>query len=425
MNRTIAPNICNFGPLVMDKATTYTLPNGINIHIASGSEIEVSRLTVALPGGEAESPKPGLAACAAMLLMEGTRRQTGEEIANTLEYNGAWVNTSVSTHYTSITLSSLNDKFFDLLPVIAEMILSATFPKEAALRILQRQAARTDIEHEKVTFLADEAIRPLAFGKSNPLSRTETSEEIKSFTTEEMSAFHNSRLDPTGIHVFFAGNISEAMTQAVNRVFSRFPSRPGIEIRTLIFPSDPTTQIRKDIFREHARQSAVKIMIPAVGRRSDDFVPLRMAVTALGGYFGSRLMLNIREDKGLTYGISAVLLGYSEKSFITVTTQTDGSTKDEVIKLICSEIEKMKDPASYSDDEIKRLSRFLLSNLATILDTPFSRMDYLQTHTYANTPDDYFEQQERFARRLTPEILSEMARRYFDLSKMIVVTAGN
>lgn len=136
-------------------------------------------------------------------------------------------------------------------------------------------------------------------------------------------------------------------------------------------------------------------------------------------------MLNIREDKGLTYGISAVLLGYSEKSFITVTTQTDGSTKDEVIDLICSEIEKMKDPASYSDDEIKRLSRFLLSNLATILDTPFSRMDYLQTHIFADTPDDYFEQQERWARRLTPEKLSEMARRYFDLSKMIVVTAGN
>ena len=77
------------------------------------------------------------------------------------------------------------------------------------------------------------------------------------------------------------------------------------------------------------------------------------------------------------------------------------------------------------DDEIRRLSKFILSNLATTLDTPFSRMDYTQTHIYADTPEDYFEQQESLARRLTPEILAGMARRYFDLSKMIVVTAGN
>lgn len=85
----------------------------------------------------------------------------------------------------------------------------------------------------------------------------------------------------------------------------------------------------------------------------------------------------------------------------------------------------MKDPGSYSDDEIKRLSKFQLSSLATILDTPFSRMDYTQTHVFANTPDDYFEQQERLARTLTPETLADMARKYFDRSRMIIATAGN
>lgn len=425
MNRTIAPQVYNFGPLKLAPAKSYRLPNGINIHIESGSEIEVNRLTVALPGGEAESPKPGLAACAAMMLIEGTTRQSGEEIANTLEYNGAWVNTSVSTHYSSITLSSLNDRFDDLLPVLAEMILCPTFPQEAVPNILQRQAARLDIEHEKVSFLADEAIRPMAFGRDNPLARPESAEVIRSLTAEELSTFHYSRLDPKEIHVFFAGNISDDMVASLDRVFSRFPARKGIEIPVIDFNPIGSGEMRVDIVREHARQSAIKIMIPAVGRDSADFVPLRLAVTALGGYFGSRLMLNIREDKGLTYGISAVLLGYTRQSFISVTTQTDSSTKEEVIRLICDEIEKMKDTSSYSDDEIRRLSKFQLSNLATMLDTPFSRMDYIQTHIFANTPDDYFEQQERLARTLTAETLSAMARKYFDLSRMIVATAGN
>lgn len=425
MNRTIAPKVYNFGPLVLAPASTHTLPNGIRIYVESGSEIEVSRLTVALPAGEAESPKPGLASCAAMVLIEGTKRMTGEEIANTLEYNGAWINSSVSTHYSTITLSSLNDKFEDLLPVLAEMILFPTFPTEAVANLLQRQAARLDIEHGKVSFLADKAIRPVAYGESNPLARTDSPDEIRSFTPEELSDFHYSRLDPKEIHIFFAGNITETMIKAVDKVFSRFPSHSSVPIAPLHFPDKIEKQQRIDVTLDHARQSAVKMMIPAVGRESDDFVPLRAAVTALGGYFGSRLMLNIREDKGLTYGISAALLGYSQRSFITVATQTDGSTKEEVIRLIFDEMEKMKDPASYTDDEIRRLSRFLLSNLATILDTPFSRIDYTQTHIFAYTPDDYFEQQERLARNLTPDILADMARRYFDTSAAIIATAGN
>lgn len=425
MNRSIAPKVYNFGPLELLPASSHTLSNGIRIHIESGSEIEVSRLTVALPAGEAESPKPGLAACAAMVLIEGTGRMTGEEIANTLEYNGAWVNTSVSTHYSTITLSSLNEKFAELLPIIAEMILSPTFPEEAVVNILQRQAARLDIEHEKVSFLADKAVRPLAYGPANPLARTDSPAEIRSLTSKELSDFHYSRLDPKEIHVFFAGNITKTMIEAVDKVFARFPSHPAVPVAPLDFPAVLPDTRRIDIPIEHASQSAIKMMIPAVGRESDDFVPLRAAVTALGGYFGSRLMLNIREDKGLTYGISAVLLGYSQRSFITVTTQADGSTKEEVIKLIFEEMEKMKNPESYTEDEIKRLSRFLLSNLATILDTPFSRMDYTQTHIFAYTPDNYFEQQEKLARNLTPDILAEMAQRYFNTSDALIATAGN
>lgn len=426
MNRNEAPKVYNFGPLTLSPASTHVLPNGISVHIESGSEIDVSRLTIALPAGEAESPKPGLAGCAAMMLVEGTARMNGEEIANTFEYNGAWVNTTVSTHYTSIILSTLNDKFADVLPIIADMIICPAFPEAATSRLLQRQAARLEIEHKKVSFIADATIRPLAYGQDNPLARSETPDEVKSFTPKELSDFHFSRLDPSNMHIFLAGNITDDMIRTVNMIFTRIPRHAGPQLNRLSFPTPTSGEPRRvDIPVEHAQQSAVKLMIPAVGRTDSDFVPLRAAVIALGGYFGSRLMLNIREDKGLTYGISASLFGYTDRSFITVSTQTDGSTKDEVIRLICDEIEKMKDESSYNDDEIRRLSKFILSNLATTLDTPFSRMDYTQTHIYADTPEDYFEQQESLARKLTPEILAGMARRYFDLSKMTVVTAGN
>lgn len=291
-------------------------------------------------------------------------------------------------------------------------------------RFLNNKAARIDLEREKVTVLADEAVRGMAYGPDNPLSATERSEIIRSFTPGSLSAFHFSRLDPQNIHVFFSGRISEKMIETVSQVFSKFPASNPVSFTKLTFPVSLPQKRLIHVERPHSSQSAIKMMIPAVGRNHPDFVALRSAVTALGGYFGSRLMLNIREEKGLTYGISAVLLGYPDRSFISISTQTDASTVDEVISLVIKELESMKDPDTYTNDEIGRLSRLLLSNLATILDTPFSRMDFHQTHIYSDTPADYFDSQEETARKLSPKLLAGIAEKYFDTSKLLTATAG-
>jgi len=424
MNRSEAPLVHEFDRLTLLPATTYILPNGITLHVECGGEIEANRLSIALPGGEAESPQPGLAACAATMLVEGTERHNGEEIANRLEYNGAWLSTSVSTHYSSVILSSLNDKFESLLPLVSEIILSPTFPASACTKILERQASRISLEREKVTFLCDEAVRKMAYGDRNPLSRCEDPAITRAFTPKDLADFHFSRLDPHNIHIFFSGKINERMIETVKFSFSLFPSSADFRFRTLIFPDTLPPERPVHVERPHANQSAIKAMLPAVGRGHSDFVALRATVTALGGYFGSRLMLNIREERGLTYGISAALLGYNNRSFVSIATQTDASTVEEVNGLILREMEDMKNPATYTTDEIRRMSRLLLSNLATILDTPFSRMDFHQTHIFADTPDDYFERQEETARRLSPELLAEMAERYFDIGKLLVATAG-
>lgn len=433
MNRAIAPQVHSFGQLKLLPPRIIILPNGIRIYVESGSEADVNRLSIALPGGIAEEPEAGLAGCTASVLSEGTRSFSGADIAARMEYAGAWTGTSVSTHYTTITLSSLNDKFESLLPMFTEIIFHPTFPDEAVSGIVRRNAARIDIERRKVTFLADEAIRPIAYGKTSPLSRTESSETLLGLTPDRLRDFHYSRLDPLGIHIFISGNVTQKIESLVVETFSRvLPSSPAI-IAPLSFSPVTDDSPKVHVELPGAQQSAVKIMIPAIGRKEPGFVPLRSVVTALGGYFGSRLMLNIREARGLTYGISASLLGYPERSFITVSTQTATDSVDEVCHLILEEMDRMKNPATYTRDEMTRLSRFTLSNLAAVLDTPFSRMDFFKTHIYAETPVDYFGQQEQFARSLDPdynsaeqiaETLASVATENFNFDRIITATAG-
>lgn len=107
-----------------------------------------------------------------------------------------------------------------------------------------------------------------------------------------------------------------------------------------------------------------------------------------------------------------------------VSTQTDCSKVAQVIDEIHKEIERLKKPETYTDDEIQRLSRFQLSNLAAVLDTPFSVMDLYQTELIAGTPRDYYYCQQDTARKLSPELLADMAQRYFDTARLCTAVAG-
>lgn len=423
MNRSIPPKIHNFGTLTLPDVNKTVLPNGIAVHFISGGDSDVNRLTVTLPGGEAESPVAGLSNLATLLLLEGTSKHTGEQIANILEYNGAWTNTSVSTHHSSITLFSLNDRLPSIIDLLVEILTDSIFPEDALNMMIKRRISKIEIDREKVTYHSNAAIRKMIYGENHPLARVETPESIIKITSKDLSDFHYSRLDTKNVNIFLSGKLSKELIESVLTAFSKISSDKNYSIEPLSFPDFASPQ-KEIVIRPHSLQSAINIVMPTIGRDDSDFVPLRATVTAFGGYFGSRLMANIREDKGFTYGISASLLGYKRKSFIYISTQTDCSNVEPLLREVYTEIERLKAPGTYTQDEINRLSQFQLSNLASVLDSPFSIMDMYQTRITAGTPSDYFHQQQKLAHNLSPELLSEMAISYFDTNIMCTAIAG-
>lgn len=423
INRAIAPAVHDFGQLTLPPILETRLPNGITLHTVNGGDNDVSRITIALPAGEYESPEVMLASIAMTTLQEGTLHHSGEQIANLFEYNGAWVGCSVSTHYSTVTLHSLNSNLANVLPQVVEMIVEPAFHQEAVNAILKRRIAKLEVDREKVSYLASEAMQHMMYGDNSPLARVITPEKLLAISPEALSSYHKSRLDTSGIHVYLAGKLTQEIIKLTGELFSNISTNVKQPVKPIVFPSGYTSKSEK-IVRAGSLQSAVNMMIPSIGREHPDYVSLRAAVIALGGYFGSRLMMNIREDKGLTYGISSSLLGYKDKSFIMVNTQTDCSKVSQVVDEIHAEIERLKNQATYTEDEIKRLSRFQLSNLAAVLDTPFTVMDLYQTELIAGTPRDYYYSQQNTGRHLSPEMIADVARRYFNTAKLCTVVAG-
>lgn len=422
-DRNQRPAINPIGSLILGPATIVSLPNGITLHIVNNGPNEVCRLGIALPGGTAESPRPGLYDTVATLLPEGSMETPGEEMASVLETNGAWCGSSITTHHTLVNLYSLCSAFTTLLPLARQMAFSPAFADDAIRRTLQLQSSRTAVNLCKVAYRASKALKPLIYGPTSPLAILPMPDDILSFTREEIANAHYRRLDPSKIHIFLAGKITPAMVEAVSLEFGSIAGGSAFDLATLSFPEAVAPG---EVVTEmpDALQSCVKIAIPTPGRSHPDFLKMRIAACALGGYFGSRLMTNIREDKGLTYGINASLYGYPDRGFLIVSTETDCANTGAVITETVSEIERLKDLSSYSPDETSRLASYMLSSLAAVLDSPFQRMDFLQNPVLAGTPADYYAQQYAAIRTITPDSIAETARTYFDTTRIVTSIAG-
>lgn len=425
LDRTIAPPVHAMPHLTMPRLKSRTLPNGMTLHTLDRGEDEVSRLSIVMPGGSVESPLPGLVELASQMALDGTLTRSAEEIADALDFNGAWARGADATHHHTFTVHSLNSRFDSVLPLVLDILANPSFPDHETA-VEREKAVRTlELSQQKVTWHAQNAIRRLTMGPDCPLAVATTADGLRSITAAQLRELHRSTFAMERTHAFLTGRItSEIEAMTAEGLGSLRSTATDVRRRELSFRPSATTFTEK-IERPGSLQTAVSCSIPTIGRRAPDYVALRMAVIVLGGYFGSRLMLNIREDKGYTYGIGAGLVGYVEGGFISIDTECDNRYTPAVLDEIRAELLRMHDPASYTAAELERARSFIATNLAAQLDSPFAVADYHLTSLIADTPADYFEQQQRALRTMTPESLADTARRYFDPERLYTALAGD
>lgn len=423
IDRTTPPPTYPSGHISIPEQAIEILPNGVTLHMLDQGTQEVNRLAIYWQGGGSESQSPSLPGIMAELLREGSSTSSGARIAEKLDYNGAWLRSRAGEHFTKLELTSLNSRTEHVLPVLLEIISSPSFPNNSFDVIKQKAVNRRRLSMSKVSFLSETACTKLIAGEGHPHSKLELPEQIEEISSVQITDSYRRILTADRCHAFLSGKITVRIKDIVTDMLLRLPVRQkavNLDIR----PYSPSGQSEIIIDRPEAVQSAVTIGIPAIDRSHPDYNNLRLTIMALGGYFGSRLMANIREEKGYTYGISSSLMGTMEGGYIIISAQCD----NRYVRPLISEVKKeLTDLASrpMDNEELRRLTLHASSALATTLDTPFSMMDYYETRHILHTPDDYFEAQLSAISSLSPETVTTMASRYLDPSGMRVAIAGN
>jgi len=399
------------------------LSNGATLHSFAGGDQPVSRLSIAFTGGAAELGSETLSSILVSQFAEGTTTRKPEEVADILDYNGARISVRSQAHHSVTDIWFLNERAKSLLPVWSDCIVNAAYPEGPLETAKLRALSAYKSSRQDVSALADEAFTELMYGNRHPLGKPIDESTINSINSKSLRELHKRIISPDGVHAFLSGKEDRQVNSCVRALLESIPvSGPGFK-PDIIHMDSPKTSVCRYVIKDNALQDAVMAGFSAPGRDNPDYILLRLTVMALGGYFGSRLMMNVREDKGLTYGISAYLLGCREGSYVVVSAQCDCDSTSLVIDEIGAEMQRLVvEPPT--GEELRRLKLHAATNLAEILDTPGSIMGYYANRLYVGTPVDYFEKQQEAINSLSSDLIAEMADKYLKPEKLSVVVAG-
>lgn len=420
---TQQPEIKTFSTMHLNINEPEVLANGVRIYVVDGCAHDINRIAVAFGGGSFDETKPMAATLLASMTVHGSAKYTSQDVAEKLDYYGSWFGSRCLDHHTQITLHSLNRCTEGMLPMLADIIMHPSFPEKEFALVNGKMRSAYQTARDKVKYIANLEASRLFFGDSHPLARNIVDEHFDKLGIDDLRAFHHRYFQPQNCTVVLSGKITDKVYRLVADTFGAIPVGYGV-------PEPHQSAVRRSetrfsmIHREGAVQSGISMFMPAPGRGHADYIKLRVLIMALGGYFGSRLMSNVREDKGYTYGITASLLGRASVANIAIATECDNAYVRPLIAEVKSEIERLRHEP-IPEDELDMVKQYMMSDLAKTLDTPFSIASYIDSMLFFGVDKEYFNRQVEEIAAVTSEELIELAQRYLHADDATIVVAGD
>lgn len=423
MNRTIQPIIQELTNFNIQQPVRTTLPNGVPLTVIDAGDQEVVRIDILFSGGRWHQAQKLQALFTNRMLREGTRKYSAAAIAEKLDYYGSWLELSSSAEHAYITMYSLNKYVSETLDIVESMIKEPIFPEKELHTVLEMNIQQYLVNISKVDFLAQRAMSQALYGEQHPCGSIADEADYRAISGDVLRTFYTEHYHSLNCSVFLSGRVTENVLQKVTDVFGT--SFGNNQQKTLAKNYTFSSVSDKRIFveREDALQSAVRLGNTTIVRQHPDYLKMRVLITLFGGYFGSRLMSNIREDKGYTYGISAGVLSYPESGSLIISTEADNEYVEPLINEIYHEIDKLHHDL-VPKEELSMVRNYMLGEMCRNYESAFSLSD-AWIFIYTNGLDDaYFARSLQALNEITPEEIRLLSQQYLCKETLKEVIAG-
>lgn len=423
IDRTTPPALSSFKDLRLTFPALTRLDNGIPCYIIKGGDDEMNRIYIYLHGGALMEDKPAQAILTAMLLTEGTTGMTAQQVAEQFDFYGVRKSGDSYDYWSETVMTSLNHNFSDTMQLMYRCITAPSFPLEELEVLKRRIAGNLSILQQRVRYLASVRMKQLYYGENHPLGRNIMPQDIMAITRDDLLDFQRKYFNAANCQIIIAGKIDDNVMATVNGTLGQW-SDNSTPIQPPAWSITPSPLMLDIVDYPGAMQSALRIRIVAVKREHSDYLPLRVLITLFGGYFGSRLMMNIREDKGYTYGIQASLLGIEHDGCIDIQCECATEHTWNVIKEVKNEMRRLREEL-IPDNELNTVRQHMLSAMAKTHDTPYNIAGYVTSTLLFGVYPEYHNDQLDCVNNITPQTLRELARKYLTDDLMRIVIAGD
>lgn len=401
-------------------ARLYESPEGVRIYAIPAAEYGVVRISFVFRAGSSWQNVPFCASATVNNLAEGSRAHTSAQIAEKLDYYGSYFDVAVDRDWSVVTFVCISRFFHQTLEVAGEILIDPVFPKQELDVYRGKSRQSLIINRTKVDFNVRELFLKSLYGADNPYGSSSPAECYDSLTREDIVNFYESHYTSSNCFAVMSGDVDDHRIAAVEKFLARM-RRGEKPVRKQM--AAPVSIARAALPFPGAVQSAVRIGRVLFPRNHPDYIGMQVVSTVLGGYFGSRLVRNLREEHGYTYGVYSGMVNFDLSGYFAVATEVGARFTADAVKQIFFEIERLC-TEKVPEEELALVKNIMVGEVMRILDGPFGIADVTIENTQNGTGNGYIAQFVERVRSITPQGVRELAERYLLPDGLTTVTVG-
>lgn len=422
LDRTEAPAYKIINTIHLPEPTSTTLDNGIPLHVINIGEQPVVRFECIFESGNWHEKHTGASFFAVKMLPEGTTSLTSSEISEAFDKVGAFIDMSHSSDRSGIVVYCLSRFLPEVLTLVKDLLEDPAFPEKELDELRNITLQNLRVNKEKTAYLATTEFRRQLFGSDHPYGQSQEEKNIQELPLAEIRAHFEQHIKNGQRKIILAGQISDTDVSLVNDYFGQGNYGQELDEITRVVNTDYQG---KEVIVEKADsvQSTIRIGRRLFTRQHPDYFKMLVTNEILGGYFGSRLMKNIREEKGLTYGISSHMVTLGREGYFMIGTDVKKEFTQQTIDEIKKEIHRLQTEL-VEDDELQTVKNFMAGEFAGSLNTAFEVADRQKILLLDQLPADFFSRYIDQIHATTSEDIRLMAATYLNPEEMVEVVVG-
>lgn len=396
--------------------------NGIKCYQINKGSQELVKIEFLFEAGTYFQTKKFSAFSAVQLLTEGTATYTSFQISQIFDFYGAYIEKEIDRDLAIISIYCLNKHLDKILPLVEEVLKSPVYPENEIDIFKKKHKSQLIINNEKVNFLARTKFTEILFGKNHPYGAVADLVDIDNITRDDLLKFHKDYLNSANCKILISGKVTAECITNISKFFGAEKWGNELINNTNFSENEVGSDNCNFILKDNAVQSAIRIGKKMFNFNNPDYFSFQLLNTVLGGYFGSRLMKNIREDKGYTYGIGSAIIPLKHSGFFFVTTEVGADYTQQTLDEIYKEIEIIS-TQPIDDEELMLVKNYKYGEFIRSIDGAFAISEVIKPIILYGLDFEYYRRYLHSLESASSYDLLQVAKKYLssnDLTELVV-----